>query len=213
MVQLLSAANAEVINYVKNIEVFRGKLFVEETVDIQINNREGEEFTEVSIPYSKSEPISSLSACIMVNGQVIKKLAKSDVVTKSYISDGSLYEDDFVKEFTLKHNTYPYVLSYSYKTQYNSFLYIDYWSPVIDYDIPTSKASLTVKVPEGYFIEFKDQMIDRFNVDSTAGSKIYTWEATYIKQVIKELYSPEKSQFIPWVKIKPSLFAYELWVI
>ena len=113
---------AELVYQETDISFKNGKLIKNETYEIKIYSREGEKFTNISIPYSKLCKLSGIEACIKdKNGTIIKKLQNSDISFKSAISDFSLYEDDFVKEFTLKHNSYPYSIIYSYHYQEEEF--------------------------------------------------------------------------------------------
>jgi len=111
LIQVASAQkfDAEVVKYATLCEVEKDKLTQTDSITIQINNRVGDEYTEISIPYSKNEKVSDLNAWIEnMNGTKIRGLKKSDIVDKSAISNISLYEDNFDKCFQLKHNEYPY---------------------------------------------------------------------------------------------------------
>lgn len=135
--------DAELTYQETNIVLLNGKLYKSITNEIKIFNRAGEEFTKVSIPYSKLIKISKLEACIKdMNGIIIKRLGKGEISDRNAISDMAFYEDNFVKEFTLKHNVYPYSIFYSYQLQQDEFLQIEEWLPVIGRKVPTIKAVL-----------------------------------------------------------------------
>jgi hypothetical protein len=103
--------DAELLDQTTNIVVIKGKVTKNISYKIRINNRAGEQYTKVEIPYNGLNKPSDIKASITdINGNKIKKLKRDKIITRSSISSISLYEDDFVKEFTLKHNQYPYVL-------------------------------------------------------------------------------------------------------
>lgn len=129
--------DAELTTQKTSIVINNGSLTKEVYYEIRIINRGGEKYSKIAIPYSKLNKVSNIEAYIKDSyGRVVKKLKKSEIITRSSISDFSFYEDDFVKEFTLKHNSYPYTIVYSYLIQQTEFLYIDYWIPVINEKVP-----------------------------------------------------------------------------
>jgi hypothetical protein len=202
--------NAELVYQETDIFLKSSKLFKNMTYEIKIYNRAGEKFTKVSIPYSRLIKISKLEAYIKDNnGTIIKRLQKGDITDRSAISDNSLYEDDFVKEFTLKHNSYPYSIFYTYQLQEEEFLHIDNWMPVIDRKVPTQKALLKIEVPSDYKVLFKSQFVDTFMADTADLMIKYSWSTSYKDIIEPELYSPQVSSFMPYVIIVPEKFIYD----
>jgi hypothetical protein len=202
--------DAELVYQETDISFKGGKLYKNLTYEIKINNRAGEKFTKVSIPYSNLIRISKLEADLKdISGTVIKKLQKSDITDKSAISDNSLYEDDFVREFTLKHNSYPYTIFYTYQLQEEEFLNIAYWIPVIDRKVPTLKAVLNVEVPADYKISYKNQFIDSFRADTSDLLIKYSWNTSYKDIIEPEIYAPPFNSLMPFVIIVPVLFNYD----
>jgi len=202
--------DAILLNYQADITVRNNKLFIARSYELQINNREGEEYAEIRIPYSKMHKVSKVDAFIKdKNGILVKKLKSADIVDRSEIADFSLYEDNFIKEFTLVHNVYPYIIYYSYLEQQDAFFYIDSWSPVIHKDIPTLSASMTLEVPSDYKVAYTTQLIDSFKVDTLEKQIRYRWKASYLKQVSPEIYAPNQGTFMPKVDIVPLKFKYD----
>ncbi len=203
--------DAEVVTYKTVIEVKNGKLRSDLYKEIRINTRAGERHAKIAIPHSKLYKVSGLKAYIKdSSGRVVKTLKKKDVVEKSSISDFSFYEDNFVKEFTLRHNSYPYTIEYSYQVQQNEFLYIDYWLPVIDEKIPTLSASLLVSVPSGYNISFKNSQVENPVIKTLGNMVEYLWETNYTGMVKPEAFSPPISNFFPTVKVVPENFSFNI---
>lgn len=202
--------DAELISQETTIEVNKRKLTKNLYYEIKINNRAGEKYTKIAIPYSKLIRLSKIKAYIKDSkGDIIKRLKKRDIVEKSSISDFSLYEDDFIKEFKLKHNTYPYTIVYSYQIQQKEFLNIGYWMPVINEKIPTLKAKLEVSIPKDYKTAYKDQYVNKPIIDTTENEIIFRWLASYTDIINQEKYSPPISNFLPRVEIVPIEFHYE----
>ncbi|OFX89034.1 MAG: hypothetical protein A2W99_02495 [Bacteroidetes bacterium GWF2_33_16] len=203
--------NAEVINYETNIIIRNGILNKNELIEIKINNRAGERFTKVTIPYSKLVKISNIEGQIKSkNGKIIRKLSKSEIKDRNAISDYSFYEDNYIKEFILKHNEYPYYIEYSYDVQQKEFLYIDYWIPVIDAKVPTIMAKLTIQTPNNYPIKFYNQFVDNIKIDSTSSEIKYTWNTFYLNFIKDENFSPSFVNLVPKVLIVPNEFKFDL---
>lgn len=201
--------DAVLVNHYTEINIAGGRLTRTISNEIQINNRAGEKFTEVDIRYSKLLRVNKIIAHITdTNGKLIKKLNASDITSRSAISDISLYEDNMIKEFTLKHNVYPYILKYSYQEQTAQFLYIDYWCPVLDREIPTINASLSLSVPIGYKIKHKESFVNPPVIDTVQSELRFVWKVNYKVLPETEIYSPNISTFLPGVKIVPRDFLF-----
>ena len=202
--------DAEVLYANTSIEVDRGSLIKNITYEIRINNRGGERFTQVEIPYSSLNKLSKIDAYIKdAGGRVVKKLKKSDLTTRSSISDFSLYEDESVQSFTLKHNTYPYTIVYSYQIKQSDFLYLTYWMPVIHQGVPTLAADLDVSVPIDYGLRFQQKQVDDFKVDTLGNCLTYHWRASYKELIKSEVLSPPMPELLPSVAIVPVDFNFE----
>jgi hypothetical protein len=201
---------AELIRQETSIHFDDVYLLNDQIFEIQVNNREGERYTHVQIPFSRMVKISDIQASITDTlGKTIKKLSKSDITQRSNISDISLYEDHFIKEFTLKHNRYPYRLRYSYTYVQRAYLNLEEWLPVLSHDIPTRLALLKVEVPVNFKISYIHRYIDHFRVDSLQNSMIYHWRASYAGKLEEENYAPAASRFQPFVSVMPLKFTYE----
>lgn len=202
--------DAILLNQQTDIKIIGTKLIKNHVVAVQINNRAGEKYTEIDIPYSKLTQVSKVQASITdLVGVTIKKLKTSEIKDRSAISNISLYEDNMIKEFTLKHNVYPYILSYSFEESETQFLYIDYWSPVLNRKIPTLKATLTLTLPIDYKIKYTTEKIIAEKKDAIENNLIYTWSATYGGISESEIYAPDADIYYPKVKIVPSDFYFK----
>jgi hypothetical protein len=202
--------DAELISYETSITIERGRLQTLRTFEIQINNRAGEEYTSIVIPFSPMKRISGIEAYIKdARGTVVKKLRQNEIQERSAYSSVSFYADEKEKLFTLKHNVYPYTLVYSYQITQREFFYIDYWFPVLDLEIPTRKAVLNIEVPHGYPIKYKEQFIDGFDEIKSDTKVTYRWEASYNGKLRDEILPPFISHFLPAVYVVPEDFVYD----
>jgi hypothetical protein len=186
-----------------------GKLVETDTIIIQINNRNGEEYCDIEVSYDQDDPITRLSAWISdTAGGIIRQLKKQDYTDESEISGNNLYQDYFVRKFTLKHNVYPYLIAYTYQTVYRQFLKAADWSPVLDTDVPTKKARLVFQCPEKYPVRIREKNINAPSNKSSNGYSVQTWNASYDGSVKREIFSPYLRDFVPLVQIIPLQFYY-----
>lgn len=202
--------HAELVAQETRIEVNRKSLTGNFYYQIKINNRAGDSFANIEIPFSNLTRVSKIEAFIMdAEGKIIRKIKKGDISEKSSVSDLSFYEDNLVKEFSLKHNSYPYTIVYSYQLEQDQFININYWIPIINEKIPTLAARLVVTTPSDYKVAFKNQFVDDPVID-TANSKItYQWNASYREILAEENFSPPLVNYLPGVKIIPVEFNFE----
>lgn len=202
--------DAELVSYKTFIEIKNGKLVHDISYEIKINNRRGEKYTKVLVPYSKMIKVGKLKASIKDRfGNTVKTLKNSDIIVRSYISNISFYEDNFVKEFTLKHNDYPYTLAYSFQFTQKEFFTIAHWNPVIHSSVPTRSAVLTLSVPPQYRIAYRNRHVDEPAVETLADQVKYHWKTSYTEIVRPEEYSPPIANFLPHVEIAPIDFKFE----
>lgn len=207
---LAQAHDALIISHELKIDVNKNKLAKKVHYEIQINNRKGEKYSTITVPYSKLIKIDNIEAFVKdSDGKTVKKLKKNDIIIRSSISDFSLYEDDFIKEFTLKHNTYPYTIVYSYEIRENEFFYISSWIPVVDSDIPTLNAKLELTIPPDYKISYKNNQVQNPQIDTLDNSLQYTWHTNYVDLIQPEVHLPHYTNLFPFVMIVPINFEYD----
>lgn len=199
---------AVILKHSTSIEVQEEKLIHTDSVLLQVDSRIGDDYTRVSIPYSKSRKVSNIEGYIINSqGKVIRTLAKRDITDRSNISDISLFEDEFEKEFELKHNEYPYRVFYTYTTTIDKYLSICQWTPAIRSVLPTLEAKLTIAIPKLIPFRTVNQLLSPPKIDTTETKYILHWKSNYLNPFEKELFSnPEQN--IPLVIAFPLKYNY-----
>lgn len=208
---LLNGQNHDnvILDYSTLCQVNNGRKIVTKSYLIQINNENGNWIADIQLPFQKGNKIKSIDGEIReISGNVVRKLKKSDLTETSHISDISLYDDNLVKKFNLKHNQYPYLISYQYTVEQDEFLWIESWSPVLYRNTPTLKAKLSVQVPQEFPIKINQRHITEFSVDSINGTTTYQWRAEYLNAINDEILAPQIRELQPTVKIVPVDFRY-----
>jgi len=184
------------------------KLICINSYEIRINSRKGDKASEISIFYDKKDKLSIESACIEdASGAVVRELKKSEITQRQAFSNSTLYQDSYVKEFQLRHNTYPYIIKYSYKITQPDFLVIASWYPFLEDDQPVKSAQLIVEVPLNYPVKKKEEYIDSPQVDTVGNVVRYTWNTSYAGEKIQR-YTSLSLLPIPQVTVLPLQFKY-----
>ena len=205
----LSASDCDVLRLISNYELKSNKLTKTDTVVLLIKNREGDRYADIEIPFSKNEKLSNIDAWIEdANGQKIKTLKRSEINERSALSEMSLYVDNFIKYFQLKHTVYPYKLCYTYRVTHNQFVSIADWSPVVDHEISTLEARFTLSVPVGYRFRSYLQNVSLLRVDTLAGVVKSVYTSRFSKIENKEPYSVAFEDVKPKLLIQPEVFSY-----
>lgn len=201
---------AEFVLSETELVVSKNKLKTKYRLKIKINNRKGDQHATISVPYSKLVQLENIEAQLYdSNGKLIRKLKKKDFITRSLFANFSLYEDSFIKEFSLRNHNYPYTIVYSYETIENDFMHLANWFPIEDYTIPTQKATLHLSIPKNYPINILQQKIAAPQIDTTENTFEYTWQSKYSETITDEIFAPYPTSSQPSVLIVPEQFRFE----
>ncbi|WP_224999402.1 DUF3857 domain-containing protein [Cesiribacter sp. SM1] len=201
----------EVIEYNTFIKAAPGKLTVETSCLIQVNNKQSDWITAIEIPYRAGDKLDVLEATVLDrNGKVVRSLKKKEIVSRSFISQGTFFEDSYVSEFDLKWHEYPYRVKYSYRKVMDQFLHVASWYPVLYTNVPTRKASLEVQLPLDYKVNIRFPDAFTYKADTLENSCALSWQILGVEPVASEVFAPPVQEGIPHVKIVPEEFNYEL---
>lgn len=201
-------SDAVLLKYHTTVEVKSHKKITKNHVKLIINNRRGQKLSVIQIPYQKGNKVRIKSAELKdIKGHVLKEFSSGDFHNESNISDFSFYQDEYLKVCPVIHHIYPYILEYEYEITVNQYVYLDWWSPVIRYDIPTLDAQLSIEMADDFEMHAKSGFIEDSVYTCYSGKKRITWNAAYLP-VYEEYYSPHTSLYLPYVMAVPDDFEY-----
>lgn len=199
--------DSEILSWISYNKASGNKLTRTDSITIQINSRSGDHAAEIVIPYTKKDKISIEYAYIEdLSGNVVRKLKKNEIKDHSAISDISLYEDDFVKTFQLKHNTYPYKVVFSYQTVFSDFLQIFTWQPRYGTGSTVRQFKFVVDVPKDYAIKYKQNQINDPQISTSENEIKYVWTGSYVPK--KKEANADMSEKLPQITVLPLEFKY-----
>ena len=198
---------SEIVRTVSYIELKGDKLIQTDSTTIQINERMGDHDAKVARVYSKGDKVSYGDAWIEdMNGKIVRKLKGSEITDQSYIRDISHYEDQFIKWFELKHNTYPYRIVYTCKTTTSRYLS----ATSFDYTRvkqPVRYGKIVIEAPIDQPIKYKQRSIASPRIDTLAKTVNYAWEFEYTP-LKNEKYSSDNTSQAPALTVLPARFKY-----
>lgn len=201
--------SAILLNRETNIKIDGAKLVQEELFTILVNNKTGDKYTDIEIPYSKLRKISNIDGSISdKEGNTVRTLKSSDIKDRSRLSNTTFYDDIRIKSFLLTHNSYPYIISYSYTFTSSEFIHIANWFPLISSNVPTIKASLSLSLPQEYKINIRENNIETHTLETQKSGLEYKWQASYKGDISYEKYGPPLDELLPNIKVTPLDFDY-----
>lgn len=205
----IQKVDAQILEYSTNISIENNEKITEKSYLIKINNKLESNLSKVSIRYNPNQKFTLVDAKVIdSNGDIVKRLKKDDVIKKNYFSDTSFYVDDLVNEFDLFWNTYPYLISYTYKIVDNEFFNIINWYPVVYLGVESQKNNLTIKVPIDYEIAYDYSKNINFSEEISELYKTCHWTFENYIPYNEEIYGPSLFEIIPKVHIVPKNFYY-----
>jgi hypothetical protein len=184
LIQCLQAQidnSCTVLDYNTNLILTKNGLIKKEQVVLKVNNKSGDCYTSIHLPFSKLEPIDVTVAQIeSISGTVIRELKPKEAKIRSDISSNSLYEDRMIYEFDLRHNVYPYVVRYEITRKSKNYIDLCHWTPAYHRELKTEKATLTIQVPTNDKVTAHEMDIAPPSITSNNnGTTNYTWQGSY----------------------------------
>lgn len=194
----------ELINY--------GKAIKRVHLVVTVLDKNGDDFSELFLPYDKSTKISSLSGrsfnSLGMHDDKLKNKAIQDI---NYTSAGAIYDDLRMKTASFSGDTYPYTVEYEYTIEYNGLMAYPEWQPLCGYRISVEKSSFQISSPDTMKFRYRE-----FNLPPGCrtekhenGMHSIEWKLDSLKAWRAEPMSPELDLETPHVITAPSRFIYD----
>ncbi|MHC1778240.1 MAG: DUF3857 domain-containing protein [Lentimicrobium sp.] len=204
------ASSAELIFTSREIVVENRKMVTRYSYDLLINDRSADYLSKIRIPYSGIDKLVSLDASLhTADGTLVRKLPRNEITSQHDISDYSLYEDQYVKIFTLRNSAYPYRIKWSYTIESSAFVNICNWIPVMMTEIPTRRATLTFIAPESYKVRIDSAGLLGCTYRKGKEHLIREYECSFTDSYKEEVFQANDTEHLPYVRIMPLQFHFE----
>ncbi|GGF22906.1 transglutaminase-like domain-containing protein [Echinicola rosea] len=203
-IQLINSKinSAETIRLTADYEVF---IHVENK--IVILNKDGLKDGNIWLQYSDLMSIEEFEGEItdLRTGKRLKKLKLKDFEDVSYISEGSVFEDDRLKYYKPSYNQFPIEVSFEYTEKINGNMYFPTWTPDGKEKQLVERATFELIYPENLGLRYKMENLEQSpSISKNDGEVILKWE-------FENRYRPEASveDSSALVKIAPRKFSME----
>jgi hypothetical protein len=203
------AGNAELVYTSTEISVDKRKMVTKYAYDLLINDRAADYLSRIRIPYSGIDKLVSLEASLhTADGTLIRKLQRNEITTQHDIADYSLYEDQYVKIFTLRDSDFPYRIKWSYTIESSAFVNICFWVPVLMTEIPTRRATLTFIAHESYQVKIDSAGMQSCTYRKIKDQLLREYECSFTKIFKEEVFQSDELENLPYVRIMPVQFHF-----
>ncbi|MBK8054711.1 MAG: DUF3857 domain-containing protein [Saprospiraceae bacterium] len=191
------------------IKIVKNQKIKTQKAEIRINNKTEAKLGLIRVYFQKDDKVD-ISEVIITDtlGHLLRKISKDEIITKHEISDGSFYEDNFVKEIMMVWNKYPYHVKFSYTIVKKEFIQIANWYPILFYNVPTLSASLRVETPVDFNIMYYNDPDIEHRVEEKKDTKVYTWHAKNKVIFSDEILGQPIDGIGSSVVVNPELFHY-----
>jgi hypothetical protein len=185
-----------------------GKAIAKNHTVYTIFNENGDDMGGYIGGYDKFTSINSVTGVLYdASGKEMKKVKKKDMEDRSYVSEGTLADDDRYKEYNFYCRVYPYTVEYDEEKEIDGVLHFQGWEPLYSPGISTQHSKYVVIAPADYQVRYKPVNCNfQPVITSSGGKKIYTWEVGNLCARTTEVAGPEWQEITPYVLVAPSDF-------
>ena len=206
----IQKTSCQVLKYDSKIFIeTNGKKTTEKTVLVQIDDKQSNWLSHIEIKHNPKQTFSfNYARIIDSKGNILRKLKKKEISTRSDFSYQTFYQDDLITEFDLYWNQYPYRVEYSYTITEEEFLLLTNWTPMLYSNISTMESSLEINIPKDYNIHiYQSESLTHLKTE-LEDRKIYRWESSTTIKLKKEVFPPPIMELLPIVSVVPDKFYY-----
>ena len=178
------------------------------TYAITVLNKNGLDDAYFTEYYDKFRSVSGIKGRVFdESGVLIKKILSDDIQDHSAISGFSVFEDTRVKIIDPKIRNIPFTVEYTWEVTYNGFFQYPMWMPQPHYDLAVEKSSFKALIPNELEFRYLERgILSPVNFTPDKEKKTYYWEASHLKALEHEPFSPPSGETFPMVLMAPSEF-------
>jgi Domain of Unknown Function with PDB structure (DUF3857) len=169
---------------------------------VTILNEKGKEHAQPYFPYDKFNSIEDIEANFYdAAGKLVRKLKKKDI--KDVKPYQEFVEDSRYKLIEFPHLPYPYTVEYIVETHSKQTMFYPQWMPQTDNNDAVENATLTITMPEGVVLRYKEMNLPH-KVEKTGNT--YKWYLDKVKAFQNEAFTPAMTRYLPRVILAPKDF-------
>jgi transglutaminase-like putative cysteine protease len=177
---------------------------------VTIFNKNADFMASEAVFYDKLTKISYFRGAVYdAQGELIKKLKQTDLYDRSYVSSGTLFDDNRLKSANLEQTTYPYTVEFEYEVQQDFLYSIPGFNLYDDDEISAQSVVYKIAYNRKYPPRYKLFKVPEPSKSVVAdGLETFTWKFENIIPEKFEPLRPETRKYIPFIMAAPSTFEY-----
>jgi hypothetical protein len=201
-------AKGQMVDYKTEIYAQPKKLATTRHFEFLIRDRKSAELGDIAITYSPNQKLVIHEVTVIdAFGETVRKYKEKDFSESSAGSESSFYSDEFVKHLTVRYNTFPYRVRYSYTKTLNEFIHICHWFPATGATMVTSVLEITT--PLDYSIHIKSSPGIQHQTTRDGKNVVHRWEARTVPVPSSPgPFTPSVYDLLPSVAVMPQYFQY-----
>jgi len=176
---------------------------------ITVLNSNGEDEGILYVPYDSNIKLEIITANFYdADGNLIKKVKKSEIYDQCMFDGFSLFNDARFKKITPNLNVYPYTVEYEYVLNFNGILDYPDWFPCNSYHQSVEYSNYKILNTDKSDVRIKENGVKSKNPENDEDNCVYYWEMTDFKALEYEPYAVAFNKLVPSAEISPTKFSY-----
>lgn len=175
-----------------------------------ILNESGAEHAGLHEFYDKDTEIRSISGVLYdAQGNVVRRLKKSEIADLSAVGEVSMMDDSRVKTHNFYHKLYPYTVEYEVETKSSLTAVLPAWIPQNGLNFAVEQSRMSVTVPQDYKLRYRQVNYKGEPLQTTEkGDRTFTWETRGLTALEEEWMAGPYQPRTTAVHLAPSDFSF-----
>lgn len=180
---------------------------------LTILNEFGKESAIAYVHYDKLTKVLNFEGALYnANGELVRKLKKSDIYDRSAVAGYSLYEDSRVQIANLQYGQYPYTVEFEFEVKYKYLFQIPSFHLLTMQKMSVQEGVFSLVFPTSLAPRFKAMntaQLPEETVDEVKGTKTLVWRFKNYEAIQPEPFGLSFDELVPKIMVAPSDFEYE----
>lgn len=186
----------------------RGTLHVRRVVTIL--GKEGEEDSEIVIPYDKDSKVSVREIVIYdAAGKKVRSIKQSEIADQPASGSSELYSDSRIKYFDANNPAYPYTLACEYEVTQQKMISYGIWRPVAGYNVSVMSSDFSIVYPKGLPVNIKRLNFEVSTPEVKTSESGASWEIRNFRAIEEEPMDVSIAERMPSVYLMPRQLQYD----
>lgn len=178
---------------------------------VTILNSSANDYAQKQIDYDRFSKVAVFNGTVYdEEGDVIRKLKKSEVYDQAAYDGLTLFSDNRIKVVDLSQRTYPYTVEFEYEIEESKLFFLPIFYPLSSEDATLEFGRCTASYPIALRPRYKEVNIFAKPVSQKQGEmETITWTFKGLHPIKSEPFGPSTIRQLPHVLFGPSIFDFD----